>query len=460
MGDNSYRWENFLPFYKKAVTYNMPRLAYTNSTNEQDPSAWPEPGKGGPLQISFGKYIDPYASWVQPVFEKFGMGALRGLASGKMIGSAYSPFTVDPVTAKRSSSALSYLASAQNRTNLHVFTKTMAEKIIFKDKRATGVRVSSSNTTFTLNARREVVVSAGAIQSPQLLMVSGIGPKAELSKFNITILADRPGVGQNLADHVFFSTAFPINLPTFSTALNNPSVFSQLRDLYNNNASGPLTIPFTGFSGAEKLPPPYRASLSNSSFNSLSSFPHDWPELQHFAIAAVLGYNRDYATEDPLDGGNYASLTTALVAPQSKGSITLSSPSMSVPPKIDFAFLTHPTDRQLLLAAFKRNRAIWSALSDLTVGPERIPGAKVTTDGQIERFLQVSMGPVYHASATCRMGKRGDPGAVVDNNARVIGVEGLRVVDASAFPFLLPGVPQGSVYALAEKIADDIKRGK
>ena len=168
----------------------------------------------------------------------------------------------------------------------------------------------------------------------------------------------------------------------------------------------------------------------------------------------------NFALQDPVDGKNYASILTALNAVNSVGSITLSSPRMSDPPVVDPAYLSHPADREMMIAGFKRNRQAWATLGPiLASNDELVPGFNVTSDEQILKFIEGSIKPVDHSMASNRMGKARDPRAVVDTKGRVYGVRGLRVVDASVFPFLLPGHIQASVYMLGEKIAEDILKG-
>ena len=352
-------------------------------------------------------------------------------------------------------------------TQLQIYKSSLAQKILFDSTNAaTGVSVFTEGTDgtpgvyYTLKARKEVILSAGSFQSPQLLMVSGIGPRQTLESVGVPVLKDLPGVGQNLWDQVYFGTAFRVDVPTASTGQNSPAANVAAIDAYNQHATGPLTIPAPGVLGWEKLPRPFRSNLSAATQKALdSTFPADWPEIEYLPVSGVVGYNRDYQTEDPLDGYNYASITTALVAPLSRGNISITSSDMSTPPLINPNWLTDPTDAELAIAAFKRQRQVWTHLSNITIGAERIPGPTVQSDADILNFIRQSMAPVWHAAATCKMGTANNMMAVIDSSARVYGTKGLRVVDASSFPFLPPGHPQATIYALAEKIAAEIIGG-
>ncbi|KAL8929127.1 MAG: hypothetical protein Q9172_000562 [Xanthocarpia lactea] len=456
VGDDSYKFDNLLPFYKKSAHYTAPVLT-ANSTNDQDPNAW-DPS-GGPLQVSHGKYVDPFGTWVQPAVQKLGMQGINGLQSGKLLGSAYLPFTVDPNKGRRSSSESSFLQSLPRRARLQVFQNALAEKILL-DKRntATGVIVSSNGTRFTLKARKEVILSAGTFQSPQLLMLSGIGPAATLAKYNIPLRIDLGGVGFNLQDHFWFGTQYRVLVPTASAGINDASSLALSRQAYEDSAAGSLTIPSTGFLAWEKVPD--RNSLSPTTRNALdTSITTDWPELEHIPIAAALGYQRNYQKEDPMDGYNYATIGTLLAAPLSRGTVSISSASAADPPLIDPNYLSHPADVELAIISVRRQRELWAQMKNVTIGNEYLPGPAVESDADILQYVKNSLAPAPHAAGTCRMGKR-DSQSVVDSKGRVYGAKNLRVVDASVFPVLPPGHPQATVYAVAEKIADDILKGR
>ncbi|KAF6232763.1 hypothetical protein HO173_008977 [Letharia columbiana] len=212
----------------------------------------------------------------------------------------------------------------------------------------------------------------------------------------------------------------------------------------------------------EKLPKQYRGSFSSATESVLNQFPADWPEMEYIGGDALHRVQYQFHDSGSFgdDGYEYASIDSALVAPLSRGNVTINSTDTMDPPLINPNWLTAEADVEVAIAGFKRTRQFWANMNNITIGEEYLPGPNVTTDEEILAFLRQDALELWHASATCAMGKKGDPMAVVDTHARVFGVQGLRVVDASAFPFLPPGHPQSTVYALAEKIADDIKRGQ
>lgn len=325
----------------------------------------------------------------------------------------------------------------------------MAKKILFDQKKtAMGVLLDTEGTQYMLSARKEVILSAGVFGSPQLLMVSGIGPAATLNNLGIQVITDKPGVGQNMQDHIYAGPSYRVNGATLPS-LQDPAFAAQAAQDYVERAAGIYTNPVTDLLAWEKVPQPLRSTLSNATQTALATYPADWPELEYLALGVYLG--EQFYPSDPNDGFNYASMAFALCAPQSRGNLTITSPDAAVPPAINPNWLTVQADIEVAVAAYKRLRQFWqtSAMRNFTIGEEIYPGSQVQTDEQIANIIRKSFNTVYHAAATCAMGCANDTMAVVDNRARVFGVEGLRVVDAAAFPFLPPGHPQSTVCKLA-----------
>ena len=412
------------------------------------------------MQVSWGKTEDSFGSWVQKALKENGLPGIDGFNSGRLLGSSFATCTIDPTTAKRSSSESTFLREALETTLLKVYKNTLAQRILFNEqKKATGISISTGNTSYTLSARKEVIISAGAFQSPQLLMVSGIGPASLLQKFDIPLVQDAPGVGQEMWDHPWFSSSFRVDVTTNSLYLQSPAAAEAAAKEWQTEAKGPLAVALPGIFGWEKLP--NRSALSQEALSALSSFPDDWPELEYLPASAFVGNQSNYETISPQDGYNYASIGVALVAPLSRGNISISSSSMTDPPLINPNWLTHPVDKELAIAGFRRSREFLTSLRQdkVMLYEEIYTGPSVQTDEQILQWIYSAVAPVWHASGTCKMGRPADRMAVVDSQARVYGVKGLRVVDASSFPFLPPGHPQSTLYAFAQKIATEILHG-
>jgi choline dehydrogenase len=463
ISDSSYTFDNLLPYFKKSVKFTPPntRLRAANASAEFVASAFD--ASGGPLDVSYANYAGPFSSYMEQGMNGIGIPTRDDFNSGDLLGSQYCSSTITTSNQKRASSQTTFLDAAKGRPNLKVYSLTQAKKILFdSNKRATGVQIPGLfGTTSVLTARKEVILSAGAFQSPQLLMVSGVGPADQLNKFSIPIIADRPGVGKNMQDHIFFGPTYRYRVETFTKLANDLLyVGSQIAIDYPIFKRGPLTNPVCDYLAWEKAP---RDLITPAAASVLDQYPASWPDIEYLSAPGYIGDFSNLFTTQPKDGFQYASILGAIVAPLSRGSVTLNSASVDQLPNIDPGWLTDPTDQSVAIAIYKRIRqafatdAMKRGLADTR---EYFPGPDVQSDAQILDTVRNTLMTVWHASCTCKMGRFDDPDAVVNSKARVIGVTGLRVVDASAFALLPPGHPQSTVYALAEKIADDIKNGR
>jgi choline dehydrogenase len=197
LDDHSYTFDALLRFFERSVTFTPPDNAkrFTNATPEWDPQTLK--ASHSPLHVSFPNYAQAFSTWARLAFEDLGFESIPGFNSGKLIGASWAPTTTNPDTAERDSSETSFLRYSLGKPNYRVYINTLAKNIVFEDKRAAGVEVDTLGARYTLSASKEVIVSGGAYHSPQLLLVSGIGPAALLRGLNISVVSDRPGVGQN-----------------------------------------------------------------------------------------------------------------------------------------------------------------------------------------------------------------------------------------------------------------------
>ncbi|MCJ1306606.1 hypothetical protein MMC25_000249 [Agyrium rufum] len=458
VNDQSYTFANLLPYFEKSLTFTPPPLTRSfNSTPLYDPTTLGN--QSGPLSVTFGHYAQPFSSWAELGLAEVGVLPRFGFTSGGLIGSAWNVQTFS-TNSMRESSETSFLEKeGSKQAGLTVYEFTTALKVVFSGTTATGVQVSLNDTsTFTINAAKEVILSAGTFQSPQLLMVSGVGPSATLQKLGIPVISNLAGVGQNMWDHVFGGPSYRVNVQTTSS-FSNPAYLANAEAQYASNGTGPLSQFAADFLAWNKIPSNLRANFSSSTSQKLALFPSDWPEVEFLITSAYVG---DDEGDMPADTYNYASILMALVAPLSRGNITISSASALDPPVINPGWLTDPADQQVAVAAYRYAREVFATkiMKPVLIGPEYYPGSQYQTDAQILSIVKQSFFTVWHASCTCKMGVASDKMAVVDSHARVFGVKNLRVVDASAFPILPPGHPQSTIYALAEKIADLIKAGQ
>jgi choline dehydrogenase-like flavoprotein len=337
---------------------------------------------------------------------------------------------------ERFSAAKAYLAPNRQRPNLHVITDAHATRILMEGRRAVGVQYLQGGQARELRAWREVLVSAGAVLSPQLLMLSGIGPSAHLQQLGIPVVHDLPGVGRNLHDHI--DVVLVVDAP-------------KLTDLFGLSLTG-IANAVKGIFEWRK----HRTGLLTTNFAEAGGFirsgPQEGiPDLQlHFVIGKLVDHGRKTVF------GHGYSCHVCLLRPKSRGSLTLRSADPLAPPRIDPNFLADPDDTQRLVRGFQAMRRILEqpALADLG-GRELATSAGARDEAAIEDFIRNHADTIYHPVGTCRMGS----GAldVVDAQLRVHGIEGLRVVDASIMPSIVGGNTNAPVIMIAEKAADLVK---
>ena len=391
VNDQSYTFDNFLPYYQKSAKFTTPKSTRAaNASAEYNAGAFS--AAGGPLQVSYANTAQAFSSYMEGGLNAIGIPTIEDFNSGSLLGAQYCSSTIDPANETRDSSQTSFLneAASEGLTNLKVFTLTMAKKISFdSNKKVTGVVVESNAISYALTANIEVIVSAGAFQSPQLLMVSGIGPSDQLAKFNIPVISDLPGVGQNMQDHIFFGLSYRVDVTTFTRLANDPLYLAAQLIPYTTTQTGLLTNPCADFLGWEKVPSSLRSNLSSQALSELDAYPADWPEIEYISGSGYVGDWSSLLFNQPKDGYQYATILTTLIAPQSRGNVTLNSADTNDLPTISTAYLQAETDQEVAVAAYKRTREAWasSAMQQTVIGQEYYPGLDVSTD---EEILSVS----------------------------------------------------------------------
>nr|XP_036576779.1 uncharacterized protein CTRU02_13335 [Colletotrichum truncatum]KAF6783572.1 hypothetical protein CTRU02_13335 [Colletotrichum truncatum] len=388
--------------------------------------------------------------------EAQGLEHIPGFNSGKLLGYGAITSAVDPKTATRSSSETSFLQAGAEKSGFKIYPNAMAKRILFDDdKKATGVVVEGNSkihtVQWTLSARKEVILTAGVWRSPQLLMVSGVGPSETLSQHGIDVVADVPGVGQNQWDQPFQAHIFKVNVETNSQIVaHNPEVLAAVAEEYLSNQSGPLSsIGATQAVGYEKIPSDVRNRfLSNATQELLDSYPSDWPDIN------FLGLESSAVPEEIGPNEYYLLIGSTLYSTAARGNVTIKSADTLDAPIINPNWLGDERDLEMAVAAFTRLREI--ALNSTIVESAWSPGPEVKTKEDIINWIKNNMSLTYHGACTNRMGAADDATAVIDTRGRVRGVKGLRVADASGFAILPPGYPMATTYMFAEKIADAI----
>lgn len=458
VGDDSFRWESMLQYFKRSVDLTPPNEEKRNNTNATvlfDPNDYDE--AGGPLQVSWLNWVDPTMTWLSRVLLSLGLTiSPQGFSSGELVGhGAWVPSTIEPERAQRSTSESSFLRQAMKDTGIIVYTHSLATKILFNGTQAVGVSVNTQGVEYTISANKEVILTAGTFHSPQLLQVSGIGAREYLESLSIPVIADIPGVGQNLQDPILMSVSYPISTPSAQSLTNEPALNPGFVDEYVKFGTGPYSSA-AGFLAHERLPNSTLATLTAATREKLASLPPDSPQLSFVAGAYSSG-----------PGQTLGSLAAYMPLVFSRGNVTATSASVTDAPQIYLNWLSDPADVEMAIVAVKRLRTAWASpfanTPGFKVGPEAAPGDTVQTDDEILEYIRAHTNQIWHPVSTAAMGREEDVvsgKAVVDSRGRVFGVQGLRVADASAFPFALPGHPQSAVYALAEKIADDIIAGR
>lgn len=281
VNDSSYLFDNVLPFYKRSVHFTPPNtlVRLPNATVRYAADAF-DP-RGGPLEVSYPNYAMPFASWMKLGMEAIGINETQDFNTGSLLGFQYCTSTIRPKDQTRSSSHSAFLDGPRRLPHLTVYRHTLAKKILFDyQKRAKGVQVSTVNLTYSLGATREVIISAGAFQSPQLLMVSGVGPAETLAEYSIDVVSDLPGVGQNLQDHVYFGPSYRVGVLGFTRVMTDLLYFLSQCVEYLTYHRGALTSPVVDFLAWEKVPRYLRSGFSAQTEADLAQFPSDWPEVE------------------------------------------------------------------------------------------------------------------------------------------------------------------------------------
>lgn len=345
--------------------------------------------------------------------------------------------TVTP-KGRRSSTARGYLDMAKSRPNLTIKTHAVTDKILFSGKRAIGVQYLQGNDTnpTTVHAKREVILSAGAIASPQILQRSGVGAKSLLDEFKIPVVHDLPGVGENLQDHLEMYLQYECKKPV--------SLYPALK-WYNQPAIGAEWL-FLGTG--------IGASNQFEAGGFIRTRPEfEWPNIQYHFLPVAINYNGSNAVEEHGFQAHVGSMRSP-----SRGRIRLKSLNPHDHPSILFNYMSHEQDWQEFRDGIRITREIMHqpALDEYR-GREISPSRNAKTDAELDEFVRNHAETAYHPSCSCKMGM--DDMAVVDGQGRVHGLEGLRVVDASIMPLIITGNLNATTIMMAEKIAD-VMRGQ
>ena len=423
-GAKGWSYADCLPYFRKAQTHELGPDEYR--------------GGDGPLRVSRGKTDHPLHHAFIEAGQQAGYPYTDDMNGYQQEGFGWMDMTIH--AGRRWSAASAYILPALSRPNLNILSRALTTKVLFSGKRAVGLEYVRGGQMETVEAEREVILCGGAFNSPQLLNLSGVGDADHLKSLDIPVVQHLPGVGQNLQDHLEIYVQQECNQPItlYSAQWKFPQNMVRIGlewFLYQTGWGATAHLESGGFIRS-------RGGLEQ-------------PNLQyHFLPSTVNDHGRK-------NGPCHAfQVHIGPMRPSSRGSVTIKSKDPREHPKIQFNYLSNEADIKEFRDGITLTREIFAqpALAKYS-GKEIAPGPDMKTDAQIDAFAREMSDTAYHPSCTCKMGSPNDPMAVLDNNLRVLGLEGLRVVDASVMPTVVSGNLNGPTIMVAEKAADII-RGK
>jgi choline dehydrogenase len=421
LGNQGWSWDECLPYFR--------RLEH----NELGASA--TRGVDGPLWASTIKQRHELVDAFIGASNSLGVPTVDDFNTGDQEGVGYYQLTTKH--GLRCSTAVAFLKPARGRANLHVETDAQASRVVFEGTRAVGVRYARHGETMDIRANREVILAAGALQSPQLLQLSGIGPQALLREFGIPVIADRPGVGENLQDHLQVRLLYEVTKPiTTNDQLRSWIGRAKIGLQWLLLRDGPLAVGINqGGMFCRALPDEAKT-----------------PDIQfHFATLSADTAGGDVHS---FPGCTYS---VCQLRPESRGRVQIRSAQARDAPSIRSNYLDTDLDRRTAVAGvrFARRVAASEPMASL-MKRELRPGADAQTDAELLHFCREHGQTIFHPSGTAKMAVASDPMAVVDERLRVYGVSGLRVVDCSIMPTLVSGNTNVPIVMVAEKASDMI----
>ncbi|MEM5519763.1 choline dehydrogenase [Sulfitobacter sp. AS59] len=421
-GADGWGFADVLPYFK--------RMEHWHDGGHGGDTEWR--GKDGPLHVSRGPRKNPLFKAFVEAGKQAGYEATDDYNGEKQEG--FGPMEQTVYGGRRWSAANAYLRPAQKTGNVEVI-RALAQRVVIEDGRAVGVEVLRGGKTEVLRASGEVILAASSINSPKLLLLSGIGPAAHLAEHGIEVVADRAGVGQNLQDHlelyIQMAASQPITLYKHWNLVSKAVIGAQW--LFTK----------TGLGASNQF---------ESAAFIRSKAGIKYPDIQYHFLPIAVRYDGKAAAE-----GHGFQAHVGPMRSTSRGSVSLRSGDPADTPKIVFNYMSQDRDWEEFRNCIRLTREIFAqdAFKPFVKG-EIQPGADVQTDDELDAFIREHAESAYHPCGTCRMGRADDPDAVVDPQGRVIGVDGLRVADSSIFPRITNGNLNGPSIMVGEKMSDHI----
>ncbi len=422
LGCDGWGWDSVLPLFIRA--------------ENNQPLDDPLHGRAGPLIV--GDLPSPHPlcrRWIEA-------GEAAGIPHNPDFNGATQEglgvYQVTMRNGRRFSAADAWLAPARGRANLTVLTNAEALRIEFRGRTATGVAIRQNGRSSVIAAERELLLSAGAIGSPALLLASGVGPADELASLDVPVVCALDGVGRNLQEHVSIGISAVSSAGRGLSLATLPGIaFSPVR--YLLTGKGLMSTNHVEAGGFARSDP----SLEE-------------PDMQFHMIPARVGVG----SKGVVWGRGYFA-DACVLKPKSRGRLTLEKSDGGLAARIDFNALGHEDDRRQIVAAFRRLRSIMNAAPLLSLGPvEESPGPQVESDDEILEHCRRRLGTAYHPVGTCRMGAADDPRSVVDPELRLVGFDNVRVVDASVMPEIIAGNTNAPTMMIADRAADLIRNSR
>ncbi len=423
-GDDSWRWDRILPLFKKSEDH------YLGASELH--------GAGGEWRVEKQRLSWKILDAFRDAAAEVGIAKVEDFNTGDNAGSSY--FEVNQRRGIRLNTAKAFLKPAAQRANLTIMTGCHVERLLIEEgqggKVCKGVQFTGGGRAFTAVAHRETLLAAGAIGSPHILQLSGIGPAASLQRHGIKPVVDAPGVGENLQDHLQLRMVYKVTgVKTLNTSAASWFGKMKIGMEYALFRSGPMS-----------MAPSQLGAFARSSLDEAT------PNLQYHVQPLSLE-----KFGDPLHGFPAFTASVCNLRPSSRGHVRIASHDSYAAPKITPNYLSTDADRRTAAQALALTRRIVAAPALAQYRPEEFkPGPHYRTEEELAQAAGLIGTTIFHPVGTCRMGRRDDPHAVVDSELRVIGVEGLRVVDASIMPFITSGNTNAPTLMIAEKAAEMI----